>query len=1112
MTSQTDQPSGVPERRTARRAWTALLLYGTLAAAFCLPIFEHPGGLGVGLWDRHLFYYGSVVRNAVHAQLPFWNPWSCGGTVLWQHPDVSLISPVYVLAAIVPLALGIKLNIVLHYVIGFAGMHLLLRRVAGLSTLPVVAYLASLFVFSGALALGLAEGRADLLPAFLLPLLLYCFLRGGAGSVRHTLWGGTAFAGYLLDGGLPTAGAVAFLLAAIAAFSIVVGRTWRPAITAAAILALGVALAAPKVVPTARFVRSADVADTRADQPQDRMTVEMLWHALMDRQHSRSPADSDAGTSARPDRGNYLGWFGAPLALVSGIWIVATRRRRDDTAAITIVLALASLLFLALGTFSPFAPASLLHQLPWNVGGRVTGSVMLLVPLLAALAIGFAARDLGVDRAPRLARHLLMAACLVALAQLGHANGSLLRDTFSLPPLGIEGRLYQRAGQARIADSSLAAAGGTSPLFRSLLEGVSTVNCGEPIGPKRVATPGTPLLSGDGAVTFFDSAFSPNRVVARVVAGRDGGRVILNQNYAQGWSSTAGPVVRDAGGRPSVLLSPGFAGSVAFSFRPPAVWPGVALFVVAVGLSVLAWRHAAAVGRVATRADQALTRRTAVVTGRSDIAQVAVVLLAAGVFAWAYLHYPYRPTAPATGWWNYWDQGAYLRSARAFAAGVLEGSEHWYPIGYPLLAAPFVPLFADPFLPINAVGFVAYVWLCYRLFAPVLGRWAVIVPIFVPLIYPAQVDVQPAVSYPLLSQFAVPWNSNPVAPAYLAALLGVRANWRRENRLLDVGLGALLGATAATRPADAALLAVLLGMYSAWAALAQRRWLVPALVAAGALACMLPVFVFMQQAYGGLESPYVVTSRTIGFSVSDLSDRVYQILLRSEETYGEAHSALFQLQPWLHAAVPLAVAWAWRVRGTGALAVAMALLSWLLYLAYNDLSPFNLLRFFLVHYIVWTLPVLACAGLAGARSIVKERRWATAAMVLLVAIGSASLRLSTVPVRGATLTTEPAAGGLRYALAFPSRQTVDAIDVAGVSHGNAVALSTLNVGLTADDVPLAVPSGYQVVRGPDGLRIIFNRHVSAQRLAFTFDGTVGHDAARVPGARPVRFVPIFGRP
>lgn len=1110
MTSQTNQPSGAPERRTARGAWPALLIYGTLAAAFCLPIFEHPGGLGVALWDRHLFYYGSVVRNAVHGQLPFWNPWSCGGTALWQHPDVSLISPVYVLAAVMPLALAIKVNIVLHYGLGFAGMHLLLRRVVGLSTRALVAYLASLFVFSGALALGLAEGRAELLPAFLLPLLLYCVLRG-AGSIRHTLLGGAVFAVYLLDGGLQTAVAVAFLLIAIAAFIVVVGRTWRPALTAVVILALGAVLAAPKVVPTARFVGSADVADTRGDQPPDRMTMDMLWHALTDRQH-RSPAAFDAGRSALPGGGNYLGWFGAPLALASGIWIVATRRRRDQPVPQAIVLALALLLFLSLGAFSPFAPASLLHQLPWDVGRRVTGSLVLLVPLLAALAIGFAVRDLGGDRAPRVARQVLMAASLVALAQLGYANGSLLRDTFSLPPLGSEARLYQRANQVQIAASPGPAADGASPLYRSLLEDVSWVNCGEPVAPVRVAAPGTPMLSGEGAVTFFESAFSPNRMAARVVAGRDGGRVILNQNYAHGWSSTAGPVVRDGGGRPSVLLPPGFAGTVVFSFRPPGLWFGLGLFVVAVGLCVLAWRHATALDQVATRADQALTRRTATLTARVDIAQIVVVLLAAGVFAWAYLHYPYRPTAPATGWWNYWDQGAYLRSARAFAVGVLEGSEHWYPIGYPLLAAPFVPLFADPFLPINAVGFIAYIWLCYRLFHPALGRWAVLVPIFVPLIYPAQVDVQPAVSYPLLSQFAVPWNSNPVAPAYLAALLGVRANWRRENRTLDVGLGVLLGLTAAIRPADAALLAVLLGVYSTWAVLARRRWLVPALVAAGALACMLPVSAFMQQAYGGLESPYVVTSRIIGFSLSDLGDRVYQILLRSEETYGEPHSALFQLQPWLHAAVPLAVVWAWRVRGAGALAVAMALSSWLLYLAYNDLSPFNFLRFFLVHYIVWTLPVLACAGLAGAVCIVRERRWATAGLVLVVAAGSASVRLSTVPVGGATLTTEPGAAGLRYALAFPSRQTVDAIDVAGLSHGNAVALSTMNVGLTADDVPLAVPSGYQLVRGPDGLRIIFNRHISVQRLAFTFDGTVGRDAARAPGARPVRFVPTLGMP
>jgi hypothetical protein len=1018
---QTYGPRAESRPASAARPWGLLLLYGALSVAFCLPLFEQPLGLGVSDWDRQLFYYGSVIRSAVHGQLPFWNPWSCGGTVLWQHPEVSLVSPAYALAAMMPLALAIKVTVVLYYVAGFAGMHLLLRRIVRLSALPVVACLASLFAFSSSFSRQLAEGHADVLPAFLLPLLLYAFLRGSAGSVRHTVLGGPLFAACLLGGALETALVAAVLLVAIAVVDIVARRTLKPAFAAACVLTLGLALAAPKALPTALFVTNGDVVGV--------------------------------GTVQR--------------------------------------------LLLQLPSFSELAEA---------------GRFGMVVPLLAALAIGRALQAAGLDGAPRVARRLIAGGCLIALAQLGFSNSAPLRGAFSRPPLGIEERLYQRAGTLQITAAPTPGRDGDLPMFRSLLEGVSAVNCDEPFHLARVATPEWPLLFGDGPVTFFESSFSPNRMLARVVVGRSPGRVILNQSYSPGWSSTTGPVVRDAGGHPSVVVSPGFAGPVVFTFAPPGLWPGLLVLVVAVVLSVLARRHAAALEHVASRADQAVTRRAAAVAERVDIPQVVALLLAAGAFAWVYSHYPYRPTTPDNGWWNYWDQGLYRRSARAFARGVLAGSEHWYPIGYPLLAAPFVRAFADPFLPINFLGFVTFAWLCYRLFRPVLGGWGVLVPLFLPLFHPAQIDVQPAVSYPLLSQFAVPWNSNPIAPAYLAVLLGVRANWNRENRALDVALGALFGLAAATRPVDATLLGLVLGAYSAWAVLGRGQWVVPALVGVGTLVCVLPLLAFMEHAYGSLQSPYVITSRAIGFSLSDLPDRIYQILLRSEETYGEPHSALFQLQPWLHVALPLAVAWAWRAPRTGALPVGLALSSWVVYLAYNDLSPFNFLRFFLVHYIVWTLPVLACAGVAGAVCIVREKRWATGTIILIVALGSATVRLTTVPVRDASLTTEPAAGGLRYVLGFPSREAIDAIDVVGVSHGNAILLSTLNVNVTTDDRPLGVPSGYQVLRRPDGLRIIFNRHIAPRRVTFTLDSTLSRDPTRAPNAQPLRFAPTFVRP
>src|SRR6478736_1021033 len=101
--------------RSSRRRLAVYLFYAVLSIAFCSPLFARPSGLGVVDWDQHLVYYAEVLKNVVeYAQPPFWSPWYCGGNVLWQNPQVALVSPVYALVTIMPLAVAIKIAIVLH--------------------------------------------------------------------------------------------------------------------------------------------------------------------------------------------------------------------------------------------------------------------------------------------------------------------------------------------------------------------------------------------------------------------------------------------------------------------------------------------------------------------------------------------------------------------------------------------------------------------------------------------------------------------------------------------------------------------------------------------------------------------------------------------------------------------------------------------------------------------------------------------------------------------------------------------------------------------------------------------------------------------------------------
>ena len=264
--------------------------------------------------------------------------------MLWQNPQVSLISPVYVLALVMPLALAMKLNVLGHYLVGLLGMHLLIRRIVGVQSPAVVVYLSSLFTFSGGMALHLAAGHSNYLSVFWLPALVYCFFRAAAGHARSLLVGGTIIGVSVLNGGPHMVPLAAVLLGVLGLGAIAIGRTFRPLALAILMVIAGCAYAAPKLVPSARLVTSADFHDRRPVKHPDSMSIEMLRHALWDASQG-PPTRLSPGVQLYgwQEYGNYMGWFGAVLALASACWILVFRRRREQwreaAAALGLVVA-----------------------------------------------------------------------------------------------------------------------------------------------------------------------------------------------------------------------------------------------------------------------------------------------------------------------------------------------------------------------------------------------------------------------------------------------------------------------------------------------------------------------------------------------------------------------------------------------------------------------------------------------------------------------------------------------------------------------------------------------------------------------------------------------------
>jgi len=581
-------------------AWpriAVIALYGVASYAFCSPLFAQPTALGVFDWDQHLFYYGAVLKNVVeYGQMPFWNPWYCGGNVLWQNPQIALLSPVYPLTALMPLALAMKVNILLHYWIGFIGMHLLLARVTGLRSRPMVFFLATMFTASGAPAIHFLVGHSVFLPAFYLPWVLYFFFRSlTTGTPHGALLAGVAIALMVYNGGthiLPMAMAAIGMLAVVSAAML---RQWRPLIVGTVCCVAGLAYSAPKLLPVVSYVNSEQFWDTRPPiEKPDRTTWEMAARIYLDPAQMTKPRLPEQRHGWH-EYGNYIGLFSAVVIFVSVLWGLGGRKAPARSMGAALALTTIAFFVWSLGEFSRFAPAAIASHLPLFSSFRIPSRYSIAFVLCGATTAGWAARALGIDAlSSRTARIAVAMVCLAASAHLLSHNRQLLANIFSQPPLTTNFKPLAGPRQL-VTDSESNAYKDGSPMLTALMNDQSFYYCYESLQLKHTATAEHPLVFSDDKAKVVDSTFSPNRIDFTVMGGSEPSRISLNQNYARGWRSDAGPFTPTPEAMGGVTLAAGQTGTFSFSFVPEGLWAGVGVLVAAVAVSLAALRRRQAV-------------------------------------------------------------------------------------------------------------------------------------------------------------------------------------------------------------------------------------------------------------------------------------------------------------------------------------------------------------------------------------------------------------------------------------------------------------------------------------------------------------------------------------
>jgi hypothetical protein len=455
-------------------------------------------------------------------------------------------------------------------------------------------------------------------------------------------------------------------------------------------------------------------------------------------------------------------------------------------------------------------------------------------------------------------------------------------------------------------------------------------------------------------------------------------------------------------------------------------------------------------------------------------------------------------------WQGFWDQSQYLKSARAFAGGRLSADEHWYALGYPLMAAPFVHLLPkDPFFAINTVSIAVFAVAFVAYFRPVIGSLASMSAFAIALLWPLSVDAPPRINFPIWLQYVMPWNTTPVAALLMVILLLVRRLRTDDSVRSDCALALLAATVVAIRPGDVAPLLVA-GAFYGYVRLVRDRTIAKPVAALAAAAVVVGVYMALSwRIYGGLITPYHEAVRGIGASFSGLHERAYAILIDAAATHDEPHTALAALQPWLILAMPFAVAWAALDRARGLLPVAAVAASVVSYISYNDFWPYAVLRFSLIHYLAWTLPTFTAAGIAGLVVVIRDSRWLVLCAAMVSATLLISLRLVPTPVQASRVIIESLPNAhTRYELMFDSPQDVDAVDFGGAMTADAFGVTLKSFDVAQEHRPLALFSGYRPLQLHNRLRISFATQVESRHIEVTLDNTISNH----PNSENVRAV------
>lgn len=540
----------------------AALLLIVLTPILLGGIFHDPGAWGISDWDYYSSLHETYRSSILHYHVfPLWNPYICGGTAALGDPEFSVISPIFLLELLFGVPWGVRLGIVLSVATSAVGMLVLSRRL-GLSVWG--GFLTAVVAAFGSVSLlELVEGHVNIFATMWIPWMFWawhCALHAEGYRRRiFSLLCGVLLALIFFRGGIYL---LLYIALAFIGLMLLVRRQRDALIVSVSAILWALGLAAVKLLPTLFWLRNFP------DMSYASSGWMLPWMPdILFGRHLHGATILPFQEVGWHEYGAYIGPVALFCILLAFSRLQTSRRIRLLLFSAIIVLFISSLgpLLKPLFDLAPFFPRS-------NIS-RIILFAVLPLSLLAGM---------GIDAilARRRFVSFVVPIVLLVLIDIGSLAHRLSQQPFVVPPAPLPSpaaapfRITTDTFSTTIDDEKHTRA------YAATLAGYGTLSYCSVLGPTpKVHT----IYDEDGGswVSLRDKkgvasvvAWSPNRAVVHVRASVPD-TVVLNTNFAPGWTVNGYPVEND-NGRVAAPVPEGVS-TLRFSYRPPGLIVGIIL-------------------------------------------------------------------------------------------------------------------------------------------------------------------------------------------------------------------------------------------------------------------------------------------------------------------------------------------------------------------------------------------------------------------------------------------------------------------------------------------------------------------------------------------------------